>query len=163
MDHELPDQDVGSALPVRAIVASVVALVVIVGGFVAYRTVRSEEARHEIVIAGGPDTGTYHAFGVALARVLEYERIVKNAEVLTTEGSVANMELIDRALGGADLAFVQSDTHASSRARLIAPLYDEVLHILVATAISDEVTIDRRPPGTASCVGRAGFGNEAAR
>jgi TRAP transporter TAXI family solute receptor len=158
MDNEFPEQDVGSAVPVRAIVASVIALMLLVGGFVAYRTMQSEEARDEIVIAGGPQSGMYHAFALALARVLEYEKIVKSAEVLTTGGSVANMELIDQPVGGADLAFVQSDTRASSRARLIAPLYDEVMHILVSTAVSDEVTTIDDLRGLRVALGAPGSG-----
>jgi len=58
---------------------------------------------------------------------------------LSTAGSVENMDRIDGADGGADLAFVQSDTTVGGDARLIAPLYEEVLHILVRRAAADEV------------------------
>ncbi len=151
------DQDVGSSLPVPAIVAGVVAVVVMIAGFVAYFTLHEAETGQEIVIATGSETGMYHALGVALGRVLVAEGVIRNAEILTTDGSVSNMELIAQGAGGADLAFVQSDTEPNPSARLIAPLYDEVLHILVAARLEDEVhTVfdlgDRRvalgPPGS---------------
>jgi len=139
MEHRTPDQDVGSSVPILAIIATVVALVVVIGGFFAYRSVSGVDARQEIVIATGPDTGTYHALGMALARVLEGAGVVQTAEVRATGGSVANMDLIGSVDGGVDLAFVQSDTPAPTRARLVAPLYNEVLHILVSKVVADEV------------------------
>ena len=95
MEHKAPDQDVGSSVPVLAIVATVVALAVIIGGFYGYRTLSGDQAQHEIVIATGPETGTYHALGSAFGRLLEADGIVKSAEVLVTDGSAHNMELIN--------------------------------------------------------------------
>ncbi len=74
-----------------------------------------------------------------LARVLEGEGVVRSAAVLSTEGSVANMKLIGDDRSNVQLAFVQSDTPPDSSARLIAPLYKEVLHILVAKDIAENV------------------------
>ena len=139
MDHKAPDQDVGSSVPVVAIIATVIALAVVIGGFYTYRTFSGETSRHEIVIATGADSGTYHALGEAVARVLEDSGVVESADVLSTGGSVENMELIGRADGGADLAFVQSDTPPSTNARLVASLYNEVLHILVSKMDTDEI------------------------
>ena len=136
MDHKAPDQDVGSSVPVVAIIATVIALAVVIGGFYTYRTFSGETSRHEIVIATGADSGTYHALGEAVARVLEDSGVVESADVLSTGGSVENMELIGRADGGADLAFVQSDTPPSTNARLVASLYNEVLHILVSKMVT---------------------------
>ena len=133
------DQDEGSSLPVPAIVAGVVAVVVVIAGLAAYFALDEAETGHEIVIATGSETGMYHALGTALAKVLEAEGVVRNAEILATDGSVANMELIGEGGSGVDLAFVQSDTPPNPSARLIAPLYDEVLHILVAKRLAAEV------------------------
>ena len=105
----------------------------------AYFALEEAEASHEIVVATGGGSGTYFALGTALARVLEAEGVVRTAEVLSTDGSVANMRLIGDAGSGVDLAFVQSDTPPSTSARLITPLYKEVLHILVARDIADQV------------------------
>ena len=138
MARATPEENVGSSVPVVAIVASIVAVVVIAVGFYAYRSFSGEAARHEIVIATGPDTGTYHALGEALARILEGTTIVRSAEVRATGGSVENMDLIGRG-EGADLAFVQSDTPPATDARLVASLYDEVLHILVSKLDAEEI------------------------
>ena len=53
MDHPAPDQNVGSSVPFVAIIATVVALAVIIGGFYAYRTLSGDQARHQIVVATG--------------------------------------------------------------------------------------------------------------
>ena len=135
----LPDRDVGSSLPIPAIVASIVSLALIVGGFISYRSIAGSETKHHVVIATGPESGTYHSLGLAMARVLEAEKIVASATVRPTGGSVENMDLIGGADGGADLAFVQGDTPANTRVQLLTPLYDEVLHILVRKDIADEV------------------------
>jgi len=143
MEHTTPDKDVGSSVPILAIVATIVALVVVIGGFLGYRSLSGVDARQEIVIATGPETGTYHALGTALARVLEGTGVVQSAQIRATAGSVANMELIGSVDGGVDLAFVQSDTPASTRARLVAPLYNEVLHILVSKVVAGDIqTLD---------------------
>jgi TRAP transporter TAXI family solute receptor len=133
------DQTVGSSLPIPAIAASVLSLALIAAGFFGYRSFTGDEARHHVVIATGPESGTYHALGVALARVLETEEIVASTEVRTTGGSVENMDLIGALVEGADLAFVQGDTPTHSGVQLVTPLYEEVLHILVRTDIADEV------------------------
>ena len=139
MEHTAPDQNVGSSVPFVAIFATVVALAVVIGGFYAFRTLSGDPARQEIVIASGAESGTYHALGNALARVLKSANVVESANVLPTGGSVDNMELIERGADGADLAFVQSDTPPSTNARLVASLYDEVLHILVSRQAADEI------------------------
>lgn len=131
---------VGSSLPIPAIVASVIAVAVIVVGFFSYLTLSGEVGGHEIVIATGPESGTYHALGVAAAKILEAQAVVAEATVISTSGSVANMDLIGGGPdGGADLAFIQGDTVPNSEVRLVMPLYDEVLHILVAKGVADEI------------------------
>ncbi len=139
MESTTHGQDVGSSVPILAIVATVVTLAVVIGGFLAYQSLAGVDARQEVVIATGPETGTYHALGTALARVLQTTGVVRSAEARVTAGSVSNMELIGSPEGGVDLAFVQSDTPASTRARLVAPLYSEVLHILVSRAVAGEI------------------------
>jgi TRAP transporter TAXI family solute receptor len=156
MESKTTDQDVGSSIPVVAIVATGVALAVIVGGFYTYRTLTGEKARHEIVIASGAEDGTYNALGAALARVLKGTEVVEKTEVLTTRGSVQNMDLIEN--GGADLAFVQSDTPPSTNARLVAALYDEVLHILVSTSHADEIRSIHDLGGRRVSLGAVGSG-----
>jgi TRAP transporter TAXI family solute receptor len=158
MEHTAPDQNVGSSVPFVAIFATVVALAVVIGGFYAFRTLSGDTARQEIVIATGADGGTYHALGNALARVLKGTNVIESATVLTTGGSVDNMELIERGADGADLAFVQSDTPPSTNARLVASLYDEVLHILVSKQSADEIRIIDDLSGKRVSLGPVGSG-----
>jgi len=139
MEQTQHDQGVGSSISLPIIIAGVVALVLIAGGFLGFRWFTREEGRAKIVIATGSEAGTYHALGVAAARFFEATGIVDSATVLSTEGSVANMRLIGGHDGGADLAFVQSDTRPNEDVRLIAALYEEVLHILVAKEVADEI------------------------
>ncbi len=139
MENTPLEQDVGSSLPVPAIVAGVVAIVVVIAGIVAYFALEEADAGREIVIATGSESGTYFALGTALAGVLEAEGVVQAATVLPTDGSVANMRLIGDAVSGVDLAFVQSDTPPNTSARLVTPLYKEVLHILVAREVAGRV------------------------
>jgi TRAP transporter TAXI family solute receptor len=156
MEHPAPDQNVGSSIPFVAIIATIVALAVIIGGFYAYRTLSGDEARHEIVVATGAETGTYHALGAALAQILTLMDVVESARVRSTGGSVENMEMIEN--GDADLAFVQSDTPPSTNARLVASLYDEVLHILVSKVAADEIHTIYDLRGQRVSLGLAGSG-----
>jgi TRAP transporter TAXI family solute receptor len=139
MADEKPDRTVGSSLSLPAVLATVVALVIVFGGFVTYRSLSTSEAHRQIVIATGPEDGIYHALGVAAGRMLEKEGVVGTAEVMTSEGSIANARLIGGLDGGADLAFIQSDTPFNDQVRLITTLYDEVLHILIAKEVAEEI------------------------
>jgi len=131
------EHDVGSSLSWPAIGAAILAVVLIALGFLAYQSVSNDDTTPELVIATGPESGTYHVLGVALGRMLESEGIVETAIVHSTEGSVSNMGMIES--GAADLAIIQSDTPTHENARLITRLYEEVLHILVARDVADEI------------------------
>ncbi len=131
------EHDVGSSLSWPAIGAAIIAVVLIGIGLLAYRSFSEDETTTQLVIATGPESGTYHALGVALGRMLESESIVEIATVRSTEGSGTNMGLIETE--ATDLAIVQSDTPTHENARLITRLYDEVLHILVARDRAGEI------------------------
>ena len=130
---------VGWQLPLRAVVAVVVALLMVGAAVVLFLTIIDEDPPIHLVIATGPERGTYHTLGLAMAEVLESEGVVGSTEVLTTEGSVENMDLVGGRGRRADVAFVQSDTRPTAAVRLLAPLYQEVLHILVARELSETV------------------------
>ena len=158
MEPTQPEQRVGASIPIPSIIALIIALLVIVGGVATYRTVAEDDARHDLVIATGPETGTYHALGLALGRLLETHGIVDSVTVIPTDGSVANMQLISAESGGADLAFIQSNAPAHGGARLIAPLYDEVLHILVSNKASTDINSIEDLSGRRVSLGAAGSG-----
>jgi hypothetical protein len=139
MVDEKPARGVGSSLSISAALAAIGALVIIAGGLVTYRSLSTSEAHRQIVIATGPEDGIYHALGVAFGQMLEKESVVGTATVQPSEGSIANARLIAGFDGGADLAFIQSDTPFNDQVRLIAALYDEVLHILIAKEVAGEI------------------------
>ncbi len=132
-----PETPAGSRISPAAIIGLIVAVCLIAGGVIIYRSVSPDRALPEVVIATGSQTGTYHALGSAIGELLQSEGLVEKVTVRATEGSVSNMGMIET--GAADLAIIQSDTPAHENARLVAPLYDEVLHILIATDVADEV------------------------
>ncbi len=140
MEKHTDKQGVGASVPGLAIIASLVALALIIGGFYLYRSVSMEVAYRQITIATGSESGTYHALGKALQRVLEATDAFDSVAIQATDGSVENMSLI----GGdpphrVDLAFMQGDASASTNARLVTALYDEVLHILVSRAAARDI------------------------
>jgi TRAP transporter TAXI family solute receptor len=132
-------KDVGASVPVIAIIAILTAVALIASGVYLYRTLAEEVAHRPIVIATGPDSGAYHALGMALKRVLENTGEFSEVVILTTDGSTENMGLIGDPDGKVDLAFVQANASPATNARLITSLYDEVLHIMIST--SDAATI----------------------
>lgn len=133
------DPGVGSALSIPAAVAAALALLIIVGGLFIYRSLSGDEAHRQLVIATGPETGIYQALGVALGRMLENEEVVGRAVVKSTEGSIANAALLGGPEKKADLAFIQSDTPVDDDVRLVAALYEEVLHILIAKEVAEGI------------------------
>ena len=156
--HTESESGVGSAVPLRAVVAALVGCFLIVGGFLIYRVLADGDDRRELVIATGPEAGTYHALGTAFARVLEAEGVVHTATALPTEGSVSNMELLGDGSDQAQFAIVQSDTPAHDDALLVAHLYDEVLHLLVAARLAEEITTVHDLTGRRVAIGALGSG-----
>ena len=61
----------------------------------------------------------------------------------------------------ADLAFVQSDTTPTGNVRLLAPLYQEVMHILVAREVSATVTTIADLEGLRVSLGMVGSGTRS--
>jgi TRAP transporter TAXI family solute receptor len=137
MDPNPRKENVGATLPATTIIAATAAVAAIVIGAMVYVFLSGRTSDRQIVIATGPVSGTYYALGTALDAILEADGVASSVQVLNTEGSSHNMDLIGA--GRADLAIVQSDTPANSRVRLIAPLYDEHLHILVASPVADDI------------------------
>ena len=87
-------KDVGASVPVIAIIAILTAVALIAAGVYLYRTLSEEVTHRPIVIATGPDSGAYHALGMALKRVLENTGEFSEVVILTTDGSAENMGLV---------------------------------------------------------------------
>jgi len=153
------EQDVGASIPVLAIIAAVVALVVIAGAIYLYRSASTEVAYQQVVIATGPESGTYHALGNALKQVLESTGAFDSVVIQSTDGSVENMRLLSgESDQHADLAFVQGDAEANNKVRLVSALYDEVLHILVSTSAAEPIQTIYDLEGKRVTLGAAGSG-----
>ncbi len=128
---------VGSPFPLGAMLAAVVALGVLIGGFAWWRSARAEGPVDRLVLATGPESGAYHALGVAMARLIEERGLVDAVEVRATQGSVENMRLLGS--GEADLAIAQSDADPVDSVRLVATLFEEVLHVLLSPQAAGEI------------------------
>ena len=158
MNKQLHSQGVGATIPFPAIVAALIAVTVIIVGIYIYRAVSTEVTYDPIVIATGSESGTYHALGKAMKRVLEDTGDFSSVVVQATDGSVENMRLIGTDDATADLAFVQGDASPSTDARLLATLYDEVLHILVSKAAAQDIRTIHDLRGKRVALGAAGSG-----
>ncbi len=83
---------------------------------------------HTIRIATGADNGQYHLYGDLLADGLR-ERTDQEVDVLVTSGSIDNHQrLLNKS---ADLAIIQHGATSMAGLAVIAPLYEDVLHIVV--------------------------------
>jgi TRAP transporter TAXI family solute receptor len=130
--------DVGSSVSVATLLSGGLAIVLVLAGLTLWWSSRLADARRPLVLATGPEEGAYHALGEALARLIEEEGLAPSVEVRATEGSRENMALLEG--GKVDLAILQSDTPGGVSARLITPLFDEALHVLVPAGAADRIS-----------------------
>lgn len=82
----------------------------------------------EIRIATSPDGGLYHEIARLLKPAIE-ERTGRPVKLITTLGSVENREMLSS--GEADLAILQDGAVGMQGLSVIAPLYYDVVHIVV--------------------------------
>lgn len=80
-----------------------------------------------IRVATAEQGGLYHEFGEALQASLE-RRTGRRVEVVRTEGSVENRELL--LAGKVDVGIIQGGSAAIDGLTVIAPLYPEVVHVV---------------------------------
>jgi len=154
--HPERPPDVGSPLPLAALLAATVAVLFVVGGIALWWSFAGGVSTRPLVLATGPEEGAYHALGTALAGLLEEQGLAPSVALRATEGSGENMALL--ATGDVDLAIVQSDTPGAPRARLITPLFDEALHVLVSAGVADQVSRIDDLAGRRVSLGAAGSG-----
>lgn len=115
-----------------------------------------------LVIASGPAGGTYEKVGAGIARVTEAADVGQPV-LCASQGSVESFVLL--ATGQADLAIVQEDVVQDAlrtpaiaplvaRVRLVAPLYAEEVHLVVAPGVTDLAALQGKPVA----LGEAGSG-----
>ena len=90
---------------------------------------RSQNRVYTLAIATGGNQGEYYAFAQTLAKVIARHQPQIQLEVIETEGSLENLELLES--DRVQLALIQSDTMVSPSTRAIASLFPEILHLIV--------------------------------
>ncbi len=107
----------------------------------------------QIRIATAESGGLYYRFGKLLAEELE-RRCQCGVEVLETRGSVENLEMLRQ--GRAELAVVQAGSGSLEGHEVLAPLYRDVVHVIVRRGLGMESVHDLR--GRRLALGPTGSG-----
>ncbi|UCE55908.1 MAG: TAXI family TRAP transporter solute-binding subunit [Desulfobacterales bacterium] len=134
-------------------------IITLIGFVVAYQFVNPAPPK-KISIGTGSQTGAYYPFGKQYREILARDGIT--LEVLSTEGSVENIKLLETATDGVDVAFVQggigNPTDSPNLASL-ASLYFEPMWVFHRTDIPLQRLSDLRQRRIA--VGPEGSGTRA--
>ena len=101
---------------------------------------RSQTKPHILKVSTGQPDGVYHPLAHAISSTVKRDHPRLTFDLLHSDGSVMSMRRLES--GEADLALIQNGTPGGDDIRVIAPLYQEVLHILVrddspATSLRD--------------------------
>lgn len=115
------------------------------------------EGRRTIRIATGTRGGTFLPLGETLARGFSRDVPEMDFVALESPGGRASIEMLEN--GEADLALLSNHVEGSGRLRLIAPLYQETLQIVVRRDAGIATILDLR--GRAVSTGPEGSGTEA--
>ncbi|PSN10576.1 C4-dicarboxylate ABC transporter substrate-binding protein [filamentous cyanobacterium CCT1] len=124
------------------VVLSVVALSLVGAVASAVFLVREHTRTYRLVLASGGSTGEYYAFSQAFATVVTRHHPTIAIDVLETEGSVQNMDLLRSS--AAQLALVQSDTPVQPPVRAVALLFPEMFHLLARSDADIDSVVDLR-------------------
>jgi TRAP transporter TAXI family solute receptor len=133
-----------------AAVASVVLLVAL-AWLVEHRSI------DRVRLATGTPGGTFLPLGQTLAAGWGDDLDGVALEALPSAGGIASVQMLER--GEAELALLSNHVAGSGRLRLIAPLYQETLQIVVRTDAAIETAFDLR--GRRVSVGPEGSGTES--
>ncbi|MEM6583172.1 MAG: TAXI family TRAP transporter solute-binding subunit [Pseudomonadota bacterium] len=139
-------------LPLASTFAILIAIAIIFASIYLYRQTVAAESHRDIVIAAGSPRGIYIEVGDLLKRMLDASDKFENVAVITTAGSVANLDLLSS--HEVDLALVSSNVATQGDARMIADLYTQYLQILVSQDKSAGVETIKDLNGLRVAVGR---------
>lgn len=109
-----------------------------------------------IRIATGMRGGTFLPLGETLARSFGRDIPDVHFEAIESAGGQASIDMLER--GEADLALLSNHVEGSSELRLIAPLYQETLQVVVRREAGIATVLDL--PGHRVSIGPAGSGTE---
>lgn len=124
----------GRTLMQTKLTLPVVLLSIVMACAFAMQWIREQNQVYSLTIATGGNKGEYYAFGQALAKVVAKHQPHIQIKVLETEGSLQNMEFLEKKK--VQLAIVQGDTPVEPSVEAIASLFPEMFH-LIAAANSD--------------------------
>ncbi len=134
-------------------------IVTILGFVIAFQFVKPAPPKI-ITIATGDPQGAYYAFAQRYREILSQYGITLN--VLSTKGSVENLELLRKAEKGVDIAFIQGgvgDPSSMPELGSLASLYFEPLWVFQRSGISANRFTDLQ--GKRIVVGQEGSGTRA--
>jgi TRAP transporter TAXI family solute receptor len=121
------------------------------------RSYRVRHSRRVIRIATGMRGGTFLPLGQVLARTFTQGVPNVDARALESPGSPASVAMLEH--GQVEMALVSNNTPGGDSVRLITPLYEETLQIVVRRAAAIHTPLDLRRHAVA--IGAAGSGTEA--
>ena len=107
---------------------SIFLLSLITGVGLTWQLLKEKTIKHNLTIATFGQGSEYYTFGEALSQFLAKHNPSISIQVLATNGSVENQELLEQ--GSVDLALIQSDTPIKPSTRAIALLFSEVFHLI---------------------------------
>ncbi|NJK68290.1 MAG: TAXI family TRAP transporter solute-binding subunit [Microcoleus sp. SU_5_3] len=102
---------------------------VLIGAF-GWNLHQDKQRVYELKLATGTKTGNYYPFGQAIAEVVVEQNPRLRIQVVETQGAEENMRRLQA--NEVQLAIVQNDTAAVPSARVVAALFKEVFHLIVA-------------------------------
>lgn len=114
----------------RKIVISIALLSLVAFGGFAWRLARENHRVMHLTVATGNKTGEAYRFAQAMQQVIARHQPQIQLNIIETNGSLENMQLLEKRK--VELAIVQSDTPAPASARAISLLYPELFHLVVS-------------------------------
>lgn len=118
-----------------------------------------DDLPRSIKIATGEKNGQYHLYGEVLADILE-KRIDRKVDPLVTDGSVENQKRLgEEGEEGAHLAIIQNGAVSMAELTVIAPLYEDVVHVVVRKGRGIDSILDLS--GKTVVLGKEGSGMRA--
>ncbi|PSF38722.1 C4-dicarboxylate ABC transporter substrate-binding protein [Aphanothece hegewaldii CCALA 016] len=101
----------------------------IIVGLLSFKWVYHSSKVTTLVLASGAKDGQYYAFAQALSKIVEKNNSKIKIQVIETEGSKKNKELIQQKK--VQLAMLQSDTSIEPSVKVVSFLFPEMFHLIV--------------------------------
>ncbi len=148
---------VQSRFPYWATLSGITIPAVLVVVFLSLWLIRRDPLPSRIRIATAKSGQSYHVFGKDFCTALNAGLKGNRAEQIETTGAKEN---IDKLLGkGAELALYQGGTFSLDGCGVVAPLYPEVVHVLIDSSVLGNVRGHDQEPG-ASALRKVARSNE---